>query len=207
MAVFAVRIIKRDTYFGESREFGNTYHYRTIPGQVFEDQRVAEYLRDQEQPLLQDSVAFDRWETYGPTDGPAAANVIRDGGSLAGSGQATSISGMYKELCVLVTWEISRAPVTNRRRWLRKFFRMPGFPAGIVTDPMIQGEEPLPDSSRQAYIDYGNSVARVPGPGADPYELANEQGDGEAPVDGAMARPFLFTRDIGLSIDYNKQVL
>ncbi len=196
MGVFAVYIKKESPYFGAVRPFGNTYHYKTAPGQVFDDQTVAEKVLLEERKVTQSSVTFKGWTTWGPTDGPDLGNVIRQSGTATGPGQASVAPGMYKEACGLIVIEIDRSPVLNRRRWLRKFLRNPGAVGVGMTAATLAGQDPLPAELQTALVAYGNAIKNIV-QGASSVGLCTEKGDGVPLGTNAQVRPYLFTRQIG----------
>jgi hypothetical protein len=196
MAVFAVYIEKQSQYFGELAVFGNTYHYSTDPGQVFLDQAVAEDVAAAEAVVTQSSVDFIRWQTWGPTDGAPLANVMREAGELAFSGGGSAVAGTYKEACALVVLEIARSPLLNRRRWLRKFVRVPGGATMGLTGDTLAGSAPLSPELQALLVAYGNEIKTMPNV-ADSYTLCTEAGDGVPVATNAQVRPYLFTRQIG----------
>jgi hypothetical protein len=196
VGVFAVYIKKETRYFGEFRQFGNTYHYKTAPGQVFNDQTVAEAVAELERPVTDQNVNFTGWTTWGPTDGTALANVIRASGDLTGPGGGGTTDGLYKEVCALVVIEIGRSAVLNRRRWLRKFLRMPSAPGLSLPVTTMSGSQPIPASMVSALEGYGNGIKNI-SQGGTSVGLCTEKGD-EIPLGTpAQVRPFLFTRQIG----------
>ncbi len=196
MAVFAVYIEKQSQYFGELAVFGNTYHYSTDPAQTFNDQAVAEDVAAEEQKVMQSTVDFLSWQTWGPTDGAPLANVMRAAGEFAFSGTGTAIAGTYKEACALVVLEIARSPLLNRRRWLRKFVRVPGGPTFGMTGDTLAGSAPLSPELQAHLVAYGNAIKTMPNvSGA--YTLCTEAGDGVPVATNAEVRPYLFTRQIG----------
>lgn len=196
MAVFAVYIKKEASYFGEVRPFGNTYHYKTAPGQVFNDQVVAEAVAAHEKAVTQASVTFTGWTSWGPTDGPALGNVIRENGPLSGPGAGAISPGTYREACALVVIEISRSPVLNRRRWLRKFLRNPGSAAAGMQTAVLQGSAPLTPALQADLVAYGNNIKNI-SQGGTSVGLCTEQGAEVPLATDAQVRPYLFTRQIG----------
>lgn len=196
MAVFAVYVEKQAEYFGKLETFGNTYHYSTLPGQEFLDEDTANHVAEEERKVTQSNVQFVGWRTWGPTDGTQLANIIRASGDLDGIGGALKNSSTYKEACALVVLEIARSPLLNRRRWLRKFLRMPGG-STAMPDDVISGQQAIPQGLQDELVAYGNAVKRAPGPGADPYGLCTEEGDVVPLGTNAEVRPYLFTRQIG----------
>lgn len=197
MAVFALTIEKQVVYQGELHSFGNTYHYKTDVGQVFDDLDVATEVADAERRVTQNNVDFVGWRTWGPTDGTALANVIRASGDLAFSGNAIVNPSMYKEACVLCVIEIARSPVLNRRRWLRKFVRLGGSTAAAFADDVVSGAAPLPAAVQASFVSYMNNVKNAGGASGDAYGLCTEDGDGVPLGSVPEVRPYLFTRDIG----------
>lgn len=196
MAVFAVYIEKETSYTGETRRLGNTYHYQTAAGQTFDDADVATFIKDQEVQITSADVDFVGWTTWGPTDGPAINNVIRDSGTFNEPGQGGLVPGMYAENCALVVQEISRSPVLNRRRWLRKFIRLAAIPGAGYNDSVLRGTAELDPAVRQALEDYLNAVSDVPSGGGSVF-LSTENGDGISNGLGSVCRPYLITRQIG----------
>lgn len=194
MAVFAVYIEKETSYRGEQKSFGNTYHFETSPTQVFNDQAVADQVKALEERVTSNKVTFTGWRTWGPTDGPAFENVIRETGELSGTGTNPSPSGMYKEACVLVVWPMPRSEVTNRRRWLRKFLRM-GSVGTSITAEMAAGSERMDDTIRQLFLDeYATPLLSIQS-SVDDLTLVSE--DGVASDQPPVIRPYYFTRQIG----------
>lgn len=196
MGVFAVYIKKEASYFGEVRPFGNTYHYKTAPGQTFNDEAVAEAVALEERKVTQGSVTFKGWTTWGPTDGPPLGNVIREQGTLTGVGQGPVANAMYREVCALVVIEIARSPILNRRRWLRKFLRNPGVVGDSLSDQMLAGAAPLGPAFQTGMKAYGNAIKNI-SQGGTSVGLCTEAGDGIPLATPAEVRPFLFTRQIG----------
>jgi hypothetical protein len=193
MSVFAVYIQKETDYFGGRRKFGNTYHYQTAPAQPFNDQAVVDQIVAAERPVTDNQVDFVGWTTWGPTDGSTFDNVIRESGELSGTGGNTIADAYYKEACMLVVWPMPRSPVTNRRRWLRKFLRMSG-PSGLSPN-QLSGQDPLTPADRSLMVTtYADPVTVVTSGGAS-SELCSE--DGVLPNADPIVRPFLYTRQIG----------
>lgn len=195
MAVFAIYIEKETEYFGERRKFGNIYHYRTAPGELFNDANVAQAVHDAEQNVLSPDADFVGWQSYGPTDGPVFDNVMREDGTFADSGNALAGASMYAEACLLCVWPLARSPVTNRKRWLRKFIRL-GATAPVFTDAQLRGADAL-TSTQLAYIltNYIEPVTTVTGVVGSDHPLCTE--DGDTPEKPGLCRPFLYTRQIG----------
>lgn len=194
MAVFAVRIVKREDYQGELREFGNTYHYLTTLGEPFGDSDVATVLSNAEKAVTQADVEFVRWESWGPTEGSAFDNVMRDRQPLTGTGAGGNQPLMYREACAVVAWELPRSPATNRRRWCRKFIRLVSAAGASWTDVQVSGRAPLPSSVQTALQTYANAVDEVTS-GANQYQLCTKSGVAVQAL--GVVRPYLFTRDIG----------
>lgn len=194
MSVFAVRIVKRETYFSQEREFGNTYHYLTTLGEPFDDAGVATQLANAEKAVTQADVEFIRWESWGPTDGSAFDNVMRDRQPLTGTGSGGNQPLMYREACAIVAWELPRSPATNRRRWCRKFIRLPSAAGASWTDVQVSGRSPMPSSVTTALQTYANAVDAIT-VSANTYELCTK--DGVAVAAAGVVRAHLFTRDIG----------
>lgn len=194
MAVFAVRIIKRELFEGLETEFGNTYHYLTTLGEPFSDAGVASALATAEKAVTSSAVDFVRYETWGPTEGSAFDNVIRERGTLSGTGSGNDVPGMYRECCAVVAWELPRSPSTNRRRWCRKFIRVPAWAAGSWTTAQLAGQAAIPAGYVTALTTYGNAVASVT-VSANTYELCTK--NGVAVSSGPLPRTYLKTREIG----------
>ena len=193
MAVFAVSIVKSVSYAGAQREFGNTYHYQTDVGQPFPDRELAEAVAEAERNVTSNEVNFVRWVTWGPTDGSRFDNVMREDGALSGTGDIShSNVPVYREVCSLVTWPLSRSPVTNRKRWLRKFLRM-----GVGASPSVEsinGSGPLTVSMQVALETYAVDVLTPVG-GALSVRLSTA--DGDEPVADPIVREYMYTRQIG----------
>lgn len=193
MAVFALRIVKSTSYMGAVREFGNTYHFSTQTGEPFPDEELANYIAAAERAVTSSEVEFLRWQTWGPTDGAPFDNIMREDGTFDFFGSGVSSTGLYREVCAVVAWPLSRSPATNRKRWLRKFLRMPGF-SSDMGGGVVSGVNPLSSSQLAALEQYGDTV-RSPQPLGLEDSLCNVQGD--EPVGPTEVRNFLTTRDIG----------
>jgi hypothetical protein len=194
LGVYAVYIQKRESYHGAVRLFGNTYHYRTIPAQVFSDAAVALEVATAERSITSNDVEFVGWKTWGPTEGNDFDNVMREVGTFAFSGDGAAAGAMYREACLLAVWPLPRSPVYNRRRWLRKFIRLPN-PTTAFSANVMAGVDPIPTATQSlinsGYIQAVESVLT----GGSQAELCTELGvDRSGP---GLVRPYLFTRQIG----------
>ncbi len=195
MSVFAVHITKKTQYAGGLREFGNTYHYRTLPGQTFQDVDVINEVAAAERQVTSEEVTFVRGVTWGPTDGTKFDNVMRETVDLTGPGSSPSPEGMYREACILAVWPMPRSPVTNRKRWLRKFLRM-GTIGTSISPQEASGAAALSFADRALFVSgYVDPVTQVGGPSGDSYELCSE--DGDLPNKPGLVRPYYYTRQIG----------
>lgn len=195
MAVFAVYIKKETEYQGGLREFGNTYHYRTNSGQVFNDENVINSVADAERAVTSDKVTFVQGTTWGPVDGPQFNSVMRGSVELSGTGNSPSPAGMYKEACILAVWPMERSALTNRRRWLRKFLRMATIGVSISAEE-ASGSAKIQESDLDIFVSaYVDPVTVVGGLAGDGYELCNE--DGQIPNAPGLVRPYYYTRQIG----------
>lgn len=193
MAVFAVYIEKEEEYFGGVRVFGNTYHYSTLPTATFNDAAIASAVAEAERQITQSAVTFTAWRTWGPTDGPVIDNIIRDDGALSGPGLAVDSASMYREACVLVRWPLERSAVLNRKRWLRKFIRLPGSQAQGWSSDVIGGYAALQQAFRdEIRAEYADPVTEI---GIDGPALSTALGD--LPTGPAEVMPYMYTRQIG----------
>lgn len=193
MAVYALYIEKEVSYFGGVVVMGNTYHYLTAFGEPFRDAAVAEEVAEAEKTITTNEVAFVGWRTWGPTDGPIIDNIIRDAGPLSGVGFGAATQSMYREACALVTWPLERSAVLNRRRWLRKFIRLPSSPTGTFSSGVQSGQVAMTAAQQDAMVtSYANAVREVSIEG---HELCTAAGD--VPIGPAEVRPYLYTRQIG----------
>jgi len=194
MAVFAVYIEKEEDYFGGKKRFGNIYHFETSPGQIFDDDNIANTVANLERKITSTEVDFVAWRTWGPTDGPVIDSIIREEGVLSGTGLGTSSGSMYREVCFLVTWPLDRSAVLRRKRWLRKFIRVPGLPTIALPSNVVAGVAALSAAAiadvNSNYTDPMNSIGTV-----DPLRLCTALGD--VPNGPGTVRPYLFTRQIG----------
>lgn len=193
MAVFAIYIEKSAMYFGERRTFGNTYHYSTNALEGFQDQTVAEEIAAAETSVTSDAVTFERWQSWGPTDGPQFENVMREEGDLSGTGMLPISAGVYREACALVVWPLTRSAVTNRKRWLRKFLRSAPGTDGVSAD-VATGAEALPASAITALENYATRVQTIDYATGE-AELSTAEGD--LHQSSGVVRPYLYTRQIG----------
>jgi hypothetical protein len=100
---------------------------------------------------------------------------------------------LYKEVCALFAWPLPRSPVLNRKRWLRKFIRMPAGGGSAFPSNVIAGQAAIPAASQTAMLaDYGNAIVNLGGFG---HSLCTASG--VLPNGPAEVRPFLYTRQIG----------
>ena len=196
MAVFAVYIEKSTTYRNEENRFGNTYHYQTDFGDQFDDAEVAQFVHDQEQPVTQGIVNFVGWRTWGPTDGTAADNVIRESGVFADAGGAPTEANMYVTNAAVPIVEVQRAPVTNRRRYLWKFIRNPSVDLAAWTANQLRGIDPMPQEVQDALLAYAQAVTNFTTSGGSNITLCNAQGDATAVAADWTVNPYLRTRQI-----------
>lgn len=193
MAVFAVYIEKSAFFEGQERVFGNTYHYETDAGQTFDDEAIATSVAAAEKTFTFSVVDFLRWRTWGPTDGSAFDSVIRDEGSLSGSGAVAGGATVYPEVCALAVWPLPRSPVTNRKRWLRKFYRLalgPSDPGANVSS----GQGRYSAAQKDAFVAEFQPITRAVGLGTD-ISLCTAAGD--RAVSGVEIRDYVTTREIG----------
>ena len=153
MAVFAVTITKSTPWRGTSQEFSNQYHYRTDPGQTFDDQAVIDALVAAEKPVHSSFATFVKARTWGPTDQGQAASVTREIVDLSGSGTATATSGWYRELAMLVVWPMGRYGSKNRPQYLRKWLHTMSN-LGASSSAWAQGSDPIttPPAAIMTYI-------------------------------------------------------
>lgn len=192
MAVFALRVVKQAAFEGSFREFGNTYHYRTNPDEPFEDASVANQVAEAERQVTSNAIEFIRWETWGPTDGTEFDNVLRESGALDGFGAIALSVPLMREYGALVTWPLPRSPITNRKRWLRKFLR--SAPGGSLTTAQAETGGPLPAANLAALEDYAATVRDITSVGLFTYPLVNDAGEGT--TDPGVAREYMTTREI-----------
>lgn len=193
MAVFAVRTLKRASYFGDSRIFGNTYHYQPPAAVPFDDEAAALACIAAERTVTSSEVEFIGWSSWGPTDGSDFDNVMRDSGQLSQQGLVGLTIPMYREICSLVVWPLPRSPITNRRRWLRKFLRSA---PGAISSPYaeLEGNVPLSSAVQEQFDTQYIPDVTVQGAGNDIF-LCTE--DGTEPTGPGEVRPYLYTRQIG----------
>lgn len=194
MAVFAVRTVKREEYMGQIREFGNTYHYSTDPVTPFPDISLADAIIAQERSITSSEVEFVRLETWGPTDGTKFDNVMRERIERNLLGLGTAQDTMYREVCGVVAFPMPRSPTTNRRRWLRKFIRLPALGGAAFLPAQLSGRQALTTAQKDSLVAFGNAIREITIGGV-VFPLVSEKGvRHNAP---ALARPYLITRDIG----------
>lgn len=193
MAVFAWSIEKEGRYFGQPVRFGNTYHYLTDLVEFARDAEVAQQLIEAERQVLASDIRVVGWKSWGPTEGTEFANVMREDGVVDLPGLRTPLPAQYMESCALVVWPLPRSPVTNRKRWLRKFLRKAS--SGFETDPVIAGKDPMDSGARDFfngnYIEAVTTIATIDGT----KQLCTE--DGTLPNGAGEVRPFYYTRQIG----------
>lgn len=193
MPVIGFRIVKQADFEGSLKEFGNTYHYDVDPAGPPPDQEIAEELAAAEKAVTCSWANFVRWESWGPTDGPDLQNVMREQGDLTGPGQAND-QNAYREVCSLIVFPLPRAPVTNVRRWCRKFGRgMFGTNAASIAT--LNGTDPLSQLAiDEIQLFYGERVRELTA-ASQFFNLCTE--DGTVTNGPSVVRPFLITREIG----------
>lgn len=193
MAVFGLQTRKEIQYQGALSPFGNTYHFETLAGQVFNDSAVADQVIALERNVTSSRVRFTGWTTFGPTDGTALENVIREDGIVNLSGFGSLQNGVYNECCSLIVWPMPRSPILNRKRWMRKFLRL-GFGGAQLTAAEAQGEAPLNGALKTVLTDYATGLLNIQSGGA---QLALTTREGTNSNDPPVVRDYVFTRDIG----------
>jgi hypothetical protein len=148
------------TFRGLPEEFSNLFHYDapTLPTDT-ELSDILDQLVTQLKTVHSPLVTFVRGRVWGPTDqGPAASEtrVIKD---YSGVGSmATAGGAIYKECTVLVEWYLGRAPITGRKRILKKFIHcesLPGSSAGA------RGEQAIGSGNKTPFITFGNAVKNL----------------------------------------------
>lgn len=193
MAVFATRIIKEAEFQGAMRRFGNTYHYNAPLSAPFNDQEIGEGLADLEGTITSSSVRFVGWQTWGPTDGDAVDNVMREDGELDFTGDGMAQTDVFREVCMLLVWPLPRSEVRNRKRWLRKFIRMAAPSDNDLSAGVYAGVDPI-DS---------NAVSSVEASYLEPVrstffaDLELSTDDGTETTGPGVVRPYMITRQIG----------
>jgi hypothetical protein len=101
---------------------------------------------------------------------------------------------MYREACALIVWPLPRSPVLNRKRWLRKFIRLPGSQVSVMNDGPVGGYQEVPQTVRTDWLnDYAIDVLEVGA--SNTITLCTFSGvEPNAPPE---VRPYLYTRQIG----------
>lgn len=193
MATFAVYIEKSVAFMGNPNDvFGNTYHFNVDPATDIDDEALALAVADAERAVTELTIQFTRWVTWGPTDGAAVDNVMREDGILDFTGSVATVPEIYRTVCALVVWRLPRSPVTNRRRWLRKFLRSA---TGVPVDPaVISGQNPFPADAEAAFATYASAIRNVQ-VGMQDHLLSTE--DGTVATAAGEVRPYMRTRQIG----------
>lgn len=194
MAVFAVYIEKTALWRGSTRVFGNTYHYRTDPGQLFTDEEVADWVATTESYFLASDVKISRVTTWGPTDQTEFDSVIRFSEARNIPGTVVLTKPMFREVGVLASWPLPRSPVTNRKRWLRKFYRSCPIDA-TITDAQLEGADPLTQDQRNTMWGHLQDIERAQSSTTGTVALCTSQGD--LPTSYGYANEYLVTRQIG----------
>ncbi len=192
-ATYALYIAKEESYFGAVRPFGNTYHFNVPDGTILSGSQASGVVANAEKLITSSEVDFKSWKVWGPTNGPAFANIIQSSGDLTGSGSGVPNTNVYREACYLIVWELGRSPTTNRRRWLRKFIRVPGGTSAALLPGVAAGVSPLTTTQQNEILTaYANKItALVTTPGT----LSTDKGS--EPVGAPQVRPYLYTRQIG----------
>lgn len=194
MPVYAVYIEKRATYFGTDAVFGNTYHYLVSdPPTDWED--FANNIAAEERNVTRSEVEFIGYSVWGPTDGSEFDNVIVDSGSWSFFGAITlQDQYMYREVCALAIWRLPRSQATNRRRWLRKFWRSAPGDASISGDA-LEGSAPIDSSALAALEAAATNLVNPTAADGTSGQLCTA--DGDLPTDSGGVRPYFYTRQIG----------
>lgn len=194
MGVYAVSVIKEFKYKGVAERFANVYHYSTADGQPFLDEVVADAVVEAERKILGADTKIVQATTYGPTDQGEFANVLRETLDYNITG-AVSYLPCHHAAAVLISWGLPRSPVSNRRRWLRKYLHVAYLPSDSSAEA-AQGMVPLPQAAIQKYTDYAQEVSTVQGPGLGAgLELCTRLGDKFTP--GTIkVHPYLGIRDL-----------
>lgn len=193
MPVYAAYIQKEGDYGGAVRPFGNTYHFEVDTEADFDDKFVCDQLQGREREITADWVRFIGARTWGPTDGTQTANVMRESFEYSSTGLLTPVEGAYREVCSLVVWPMPRHPVSNVRRWLRKFLRG-GYGSDVETASTMLGVSALSNTARSNLESYALQVAALDDAGT-VHRLVGA--DGTPPNADPIARPYLVTRQIG----------
>jgi hypothetical protein len=122
---YGVAVEKETNFRGAVEEFANVYHYHleSPSGSAYQD--LANLVVAKDRLVYSPGFTYKTVRVFGPTDGPASANLIRFVGDLTGTGSKT-VSGptAYGELTYVVSMRAGRSETTQRRIYVRKFIRI-----------------------------------------------------------------------------------
>lgn len=196
MPVYAVNIQHRFDYRGETQNGGNTYHYEfgsDVPGdnQTFES--LADEIAVIHANIIPSTLDIGRVSIWGPTDGPEADSVMVYDEIDGRSGVVgAALTPAYRTVAVLCVWPLPRSPITNRKRWLRKFLRpVDAFEFGndeLAGRASIQGG--IGDTMLQEYLQAITTPATTNGT----VDICTA--DGTLPTADPVYRDFLRTRQV-----------
>ncbi len=155
MAPYAYSITKRFTFRGAVEEFSNVYHYDHPPAFTDFDGAVDD-LVEAEKLIHAPAVTFVRARAWGPTDQGPAASTTRLMRDLTGTGQLVASGGnIYKELAVVISWYVGRAPLSGRKRFLRKYIHCSARPSSSATSG---GDDVLTATDLAPFVTFASSI-------------------------------------------------
>lgn len=192
MAVFGVSITKTIPWRGVEQPFSNVYHYRTDIGEAFQDDDVIAAVVAAEKAVMGGNITFRTARTWGDVLAGPVESVTRVLKDLTGSGSQPSDPSIFPEMAVLVTWELVRADVRGRKKYLRKWIH-PGRSAGFNTNGSSEATVATRDAFRVAYADKVTVVAG--NAGAQVYELCSPRG--EVPLKAPVVYRYMEHRQLG----------
>lgn len=195
MAIYAVSIRKDIPWRGARATFGNVYHYKTDPGEPFDDVGVINRLLTLEKAIHSSEVKFLQGRSWGPITGNKADSVMRE--IIDFSNQAGSLSSnpaMYPELCFMVYWPLGRYGSRNRPQFMRKWLRLDT--AHGYTAAQIAGRASIGGiaAAIQTYIN-GVQLMDTGVPGMVAYPLCTHTG--RERVESGKLYPYMEHRQLG----------
>lgn len=173
MAVFAVSIEKGVGWRGAQQPFSNVYHYVTETAEPFNDGAVIADLVAAEKLVHSTDVEFLTARTWGPTEQGPLVSKTREIADLDGTGAVSPSPSWYRELALLISWDLGRYGLRNRRQFARKWLHTctgTGLPSTAFNGSTAISAVP------QNIVDYIGSVRFVGGVNSDAYTLCTAEG-------------------------------
>jgi hypothetical protein len=143
MPVFQCAISKRIVWRGKDEEMTNIYTAKHDDPSQGRFEQLRDTLVAYERPRFSPAFVFTSFRIWGPIVVPGdgisekpdkALSETQLIGDILGTGEATTQPAMYTELATVFRQYIGRAPVTGRKRYLRKYYH------SAMNKPLLQRE-------------------------------------------------------------------